>query len=69
LKKAKLDPKKMAVEEADGGLLLRPAGSFPVSSLKDVVGCLPYEGKAKTIGQMHKAIAAAVKERHNRGRY
>jgi hypothetical protein len=41
----------------------------PATVLDDVVGCLPFKGKAKTIAQMHDGIRREVKRRHRRGRY
>jgi len=60
---------EFAIEDAKDGLLLRPLRLFPPTRLEDVIGCLPYKGKPKTLSQMNKAIEAAVKERHGRGRY
>ena len=60
---------EFAVEEAAGGLLLRPLRPFAPTRLEDVVGCLPYLGKPKTVTQMRKTIAAGAKERRGRGRY
>jgi hypothetical protein len=57
------------VENTADGVLLRPAKSFPPSRIEDVVGCLRYSGKPKTLGQMDAAIKAEVKARHDRGRY
>jgi AbrB family looped-hinge helix DNA binding protein len=60
---------EFAIEEAKDGLLLRPLRLFPLTRLEDVIGCLPYKGKPKTLSQMNKAIGEAVKERRGRGRY
>jgi len=57
------------VEETANGVLLRPAPLFPRTSLDQVLGCLKYKGKPKTIEDMDKAIARGVKRRHARGRY
>lgn len=60
---------KFAIEEATEGLLLRPLRPFPPTRLEEVVGCLPYGGKPKTLRQMRKAVEAQIKERRGRGRY
>jgi AbrB family looped-hinge helix DNA binding protein len=60
---------KFAIEEAADGLLLRPLRLFAPTRLEDVIGCLPYKGKPKTLSQMEKAIGEEVKARHGRGRY
>ncbi len=59
---------ELVVEETPGGVTLRPLRQ-PPSRLDDVVGCLRYTGRAKTLRQMEKAIAKGVKERRDRGRY
>ena len=57
------------VENTADGVLLRPAKSIPQSRLEDVVGCLRYAGKPKTLDQMESAIVAEVKARRGRGRH
>jgi AbrB family looped-hinge helix DNA binding protein len=59
---------ELVVEETPAGVMLRPLRSQP-SRLEDVVGCLRYKGRAKTLRQMERAIAKGVRERHDRGRY
>ena len=72
-----------AIREADGwtegteffvervleGILLRPVRSFPVTRLKDVIGCAGYRGPVRSLADMDKAIAHGVKARRGRGRY
>ncbi|HJZ95823.1 MAG TPA: AbrB/MazE/SpoVT family DNA-binding domain-containing protein [Candidatus Solibacter sp.] len=60
---------EFTVEETGDGVLLRPSGRFPQTTLADVVGCLRYKGKAKTLAEMDAAITAELKHRHDRGRY
>jgi hypothetical protein len=57
------------VEETPEGVLLRPLRRLPVTQLEDVVGCLKYTGKPKTISQMEQGIALQIKKRHASGRY
>jgi len=51
-----------------GGVALRPLRPSPPSRLEDVVGCLQYTGKAKTLRQMEKAIATQVTRTRRRVR-
>ena len=60
---------ELLVEEAPGGVTLRPLKASPPSRLEDVAGRLRYTGRAKTLQQMQNAIAKEVKERRDRGRY
>lgn len=57
------------VEETPDGILLRQARPFPPTRLEDVIGSLKYHGKAKTVEEMERGIAEAVRKRHARGRY
>jgi len=60
---------ELVVEETPGGVTLRPVRQSRPSRLEDVVGCLRYTGRTKTLRQMENAIAKGVGERHDRGRY
>lgn len=60
---------EFAVEEVPGGVLLRPLRPFKSAAVDEVYGCLRFSGRAKTLGQMKRAIAQGVKGRHDRGRY
>ena len=60
---------QFAVEEVADGVLLRPLRPFAATKFGEVFGCLKYKGRPKTLGQMEKAIAKSVRERHGRGRY
>ena len=60
---------EFAVDETSEGILLRPLRPFPPTKIADVFGYLKYQGRAKTLRQMEKAIAKGVRARHNRGRY
>jgi len=60
---------ELVVEETPAGITLRPLRQSQPSRLEDVVGCLRYTGRAKTLRQMEKAIAKGVRERRDRGRY
>jgi len=60
---------EFTVEETGDGVLLRPTGRFPQTSLDQVAGCLRPRRKSKTVAQMHAAIRREVIRRHDRGRY
>jgi AbrB family looped-hinge helix DNA binding protein len=60
---------EFAVEETVDGILLRPASGLPETDLDQVVGCLSYKGRPKTLTQMNAAIGQEVMRRHDRGRY
>ena len=44
------------------GILLKPKKPFPETKLDDVVGCLKYYGKPKTIEDMDNAIRQGLEE-------
>jgi bifunctional DNA-binding transcriptional regulator/antitoxin component of YhaV-PrlF toxin-antitoxin module len=48
---------ELVVVNVGNGILLRPKVVFPQTKIEDVAGCLAYEGKAKTLGEMEAAIA------------
>ncbi len=60
---------EFTVEETGDGIVLRPAGRFPVTDLEEVAGCLRSKRKPKTNAQMIASIGREVKQRHDRGRY
>jgi len=45
-----------------GGILLKPAPINKEMSLDQVVGCLPYHGQTKTLGEMEEAIRRGAKK-------
>ena len=53
----------LEVVSTEDGVLLKPLNGFARSQLDNVVGCLPYKGKPKTIEQMHAAVASEAKRR------
>ena len=57
------------MEAGGDAVLLRPLKSFKPTALKDVIGSTGYTGKARSLGDMEKAIARGIKERNARGRY
>jgi AbrB family looped-hinge helix DNA binding protein len=57
------------VEDTPEGVLLRPRKQSAPTRLEDVAGSLNYEGPAKTLEEMERAIVEEISERHARGRY
>ena len=47
----------LVVEDVGNGIILKPLTPFNESTLDDVAGCLKYDGKPKSIDDMHSAIA------------
>jgi AbrB family looped-hinge helix DNA binding protein len=60
---------RFALEEADGGVLLRPLEFFPPARIEDVAGSLKRTGKAKPIEAMKRGIEREVRRRRGLGRY
>ncbi len=61
---------RLAVEHTADGVLLKPlTTAFAPTRPEDVFGCLPYEGRPKSIEEMGAGIAMEAKRRHARGRY
>lgn len=53
--------------DTDCGILLRPASPFPETTLKEVVSCLSYSGKQRTIEEMEVAIKKGARSiKHER---
>ncbi len=51
---------KLLVIDKGDGILLKPVQPFTQSSLKDVAGCLKYEGQPKSLEDMEQAIKTGV---------
>jgi AbrB family looped-hinge helix DNA binding protein len=47
---------RFAVEEVQGGVLLKPLSSFPATDLRSGLGCVGYKGAAKSLDEMRAAI-------------
>lgn len=54
---------EFVVEEADDGVLLRPARIFPETRIEDVLGCTGYKGRKKSLAAMERAIARGARAR------
>jgi AbrB family looped-hinge helix DNA binding protein len=55
------------VEDRPEGVLLRPKKRFPATTLLEVVGCVGYQGPAKSLEEMDAAIERGVRAQHARG--
>lgn len=55
---------RLAVEETEDGVLLKPAPVFAQTQPEDVFGALPHRGKPKTIEEMDASLLAEAKRRH-----
>jgi AbrB family looped-hinge helix DNA binding protein len=47
--------------ETEEGLLLKPVSPFPETSLQEVISCLPYSGKTKSLQEMEEAIKTGAR--------
>lgn len=52
---------EFAVEDVSEGVLLRPLKPFKPTRLDEVIGCTGYQGPAKTLEDMERAIATGAK--------
>ncbi len=53
---------RLEVIDVEGGIMLKPAELFPVTTLAEVAACLPYQGPAKTLAEMEEAIRQGAEE-------
>ena len=52
----------LEIDEADDAITLRPVQDVPRTTVDDLVGCVRYRGKAKTLEEMEEAIALGALE-------
>lgn len=55
---------ELAVEDTPEGVLLKTNPIFAPTRSSDVFGSLRYNGRAKSLADMEKGIAAEAKRRH-----
>jgi AbrB family looped-hinge helix DNA binding protein len=53
---------ELAIEDTGDAVVIRPLGSVKATNVRDVLGCLRYRGRPKSLAEMEKAIAAAAAE-------
>lgn len=51
---------ELAIEDTGDALVVRPVCSVKPTKLRDVLGCLRYRGRPKSLAEMDEAIAAAA---------
>lgn len=51
----------LEVEERGDGIVLRPVRALPRSTVDDLLGCLPYKGRPKTLEEMDAGIAKGAR--------
>ncbi|MBI5329854.1 MAG: AbrB/MazE/SpoVT family DNA-binding domain-containing protein [Betaproteobacteria bacterium] len=51
---------EFTIEDRGDGVLLRPVKPQHTTRLEDVIGCIAYQGPARTVEEMDEAIAAAI---------
>ena len=55
---------RLLVEEAPGGVVLKPARTFAETRPEDVFGCLAASGPPKSLEEMDAGVLAEAKRRH-----
>ena len=59
--------KRLIVERAPEGVLLKPLPAFTETRAEDVFGSLAYSGAPKSLAEMDAGVAAEAKRRHAGG--
>jgi AbrB family looped-hinge helix DNA binding protein len=54
---------EFAVEQIEDGIALRPIRSVEPTTIDEVFGCLPYQGKRKSLDDMQEGIRRGALER------
>jgi AbrB family looped-hinge helix DNA binding protein len=53
---------EFAIENSEEGIQLKPIKPFKKTTMKDVLGCIPYKGPRKSLADMKAAIEKGAKE-------
>jgi len=53
---------EFVIEELEDGVKLKPVNPFEKTTIKDVLGCIHYDGPKKSLEDMEDAIAKGAKE-------
>ena len=53
---------ELAIEDTRDAVVVRQLGAVKPTKLRDVLGCLRFRGKPKSLAEMEEAIAAAAAE-------
>jgi AbrB family looped-hinge helix DNA binding protein len=51
----------LEVEERGDVIVLRPARALPQTRVDDLLGCLPYKGRPKTLAEMEAGVAKGAR--------
>lgn len=53
---------RLEIEDQGDQVVLRSSKSLPKTTLDDILGCLKYEGPAKTLEEMEAGIAEGARQ-------
>jgi AbrB family looped-hinge helix DNA binding protein len=53
---------ELIVEDEGGGVTLRAAEDFPVTTIDQIAGMLKYDGPPKTVEEMDEGILRAIQD-------
>lgn len=53
----------LEVEEQGDAIVLRPISALPKTTVGDLLGCLPYKGRPKTLAEMEAGIEKGARRR------
>jgi AbrB family looped-hinge helix DNA binding protein len=53
---------ELAIEDTSDAVIIREVAAVRPTKLRDVLGCLRFSGKPKSLSEMEEAIAAAAAE-------
>jgi AbrB family looped-hinge helix DNA binding protein len=53
---------ELAIEDTSDAVVIRQISAVKPTKLRDVLGCLRFRGKPKSLAEMEEAIAAAAAE-------
>lgn len=58
---------RFLVEDVQGGVLLKPLNIFPLTDLQSGLGCVGYQGAAKSLDEMQAAMDDELKRTWQKG--
>jgi len=51
----------LVIDEQGDGILLRAMPSFPPTTVDDLLGCVPYAGRARSLQEMEAGVAEGAR--------
>jgi AbrB family looped-hinge helix DNA binding protein len=51
----------LVIQEQGDGILLRPVPAFPVTTVDDLLGCVPHVGQRKSLQEIEAGIAEGAR--------